>query len=207
MHSTLDNIKKGKVIAVIRGDSASKVIKAVDALVEGGVTLIEVTFTNETPLKIIEACSAKQGVFIGAGTVLTLQEAKDAVSAGAKYLVSPCTVPEIVTWAADNNILATPGVFTPTEVYNALQLGANVIKLFPGSTGGIGHMKSLLGPFPKLSIIPTGGVDKNNINDWIKAGAIAVGLGTNLVSNDMIAIEDYDTIRANAAEIMNVLKG
>lgn len=207
MEETIKKIGEKKVIAVIRGDSADKVIKAVDALVEGGVSLIEITFTNQDPLRIIETCARRDDAVVGAGTVLSLKDAKDAVAAGAKFLVSPCLIPEIVTYGAENNVLVTPGVFTPTEAFQALSLGAKVLKLFPGSIGGPDHIKALRGPFPGTKIIPTGGVDKGNIKDWFAAGALAVGLGTNLVSKDAIAKEDYAVITARAREIMALVEG
>jgi len=205
MENTIQQIKNGKIIAVLRGDSAEKVIKTADALVAGGVHLIEVTFTNETPLKIIEACADKEGMIVGAGTVLSLEDAKNAVAAGAKFIVSPCLVPEIISWGNDQNILVMPGVFTPTEVFQAMKLEAKVFKLFPGSTGGLGHMKSLKGPFPGIKIVPTGGVDKNNMKDWFAAGALAVGLGSNLAPADAIKREDYAGIQALAAEMIGSL--
>lgn len=205
MENIIKLIKHGKIIAVLRGNSTEKVIRTVDALIDGGVNLIEVTFTNEAPLRIIEKCAGCDDIVIGAGTVLNLKDAKDAVAAGAKYIVSPCLVPEIVTWGNDNNILVMPGVFTPTEVYQAMRLETKVYKLFPGSTGCIGHMKSLRGPFPGINIVPTGGVDRNNIREWFAAGAMAVGLGTNLAPKESIAREDYASIRTLAVEIMSLL--
>lgn len=202
MHSTIGHIASGRIIAVIRGDSTEKVIRTVDALAEGGITLMEITFTNDNPLKIIEACTQREGILVGAGTVLSASDTRDAISAGARFIVSPCTVPEVIEAGFNANVPVTPGVFTPTEVYNALALGVEVLKLFPGSIGGIGHMKALKAPFPDLKIIPTGGVDKNNAKEWLKAGALAIGVGANMVPKDAIAAEDYDRIRCLAEEMV-----
>lgn len=194
-----------KIIAVLRGDSAEQVIQAVDALAAGGISLIEVTFTNENPLRIIEKCNEDPNLLVGAGTVLSLKDAREAVEAGAKYLVSPCLIPEIVKFGIEKDILVLPGVFTPTEVFQALQLGAKALKLFPGNLGGPQYIKSLKSPFPGIQIVPTGGVDKTNIQEWFSAGALAVGLGANLAPREAIARDDYETLTFRAKEIMTII--
>ncbi len=196
----LEIIHKAKIIAVVRGDSTAKVLKAVDAIVDGGVSVIEITFTNEDPCKLIECNTGKSDRIVGAGTVLNVNQAKSAVAAGAKFIVSPCIVPEVINYCLNEGVLVLPGVFTPTEVYTALQLGAQVLKLFPGSIGGIEHMKTLKGPFPNIKIVPTGGVDKTNIAKWLQAGALAVGLGSNLAPKNLIDAEDHEGLKQLAAE-------
>ena len=197
---TIEKIRESKIIAVLRGDSTAKVLKAVDALLDGGVSIIEITFTNEDPCKLIKLNSNKIDRVVGAGTVLSLEQAKMAISAGAGFIVSPCIVPEVIEYCLSEDILVLPGVFTPTEVHTAMSLGAEVLKLFPGSTGGVEHMQALKGPFPKIKIVPTGGVDKTNISKWLSSGALAVGLGSNLAPKKMIAEEDYEGLRQQAME-------
>lgn len=202
----LERICSEKIIAVLRGESTVKVLKAVDAIVDGGVSVVEITFTNEDPCKLIECNAEKSDRLVGAGTVLSLENAVDAVSAGAQFIVSPCTIPEVINYCLEKDVLVMPGVYTPTEVYKAMSMGVQVLKLFPGSSGGIGHLKALRGPFPKANFVPTGGVDKSNINNWFAAGARAVGLGSNLAPINMINEENYIGISTLVQNVVTALE-
>ena len=206
MHPTTELIAKKKIIAVLRGDSTAKVIRAVEALVEGGVTCIEITYTTKDPLKIMEHFADRDDLLLGAGTVLSPQAGRDAINAGAKFLVSPCLIPEVVTLGREIDVPVMPGVITPTEAFQAMSLGAEVLKLFPGSIAGPDYVKALRGPFPGIRLIPTGGVDKSNIADWFKAGVVAVGLGSNLAPKSAIDNEDFDSIRDLAAEVVALVR-
>jgi len=202
---TIQKISEKKIIAVLRGgDSCEKVIGAVEALVAGGISAIEITYTTRNPLEIIKRLAGRKEILLGAGTILNLKDARDAVAAGAEFVVSPCLIPEVIAFGIKKNLLMIPGVFTPTEAYQAMNLGAAVLKLFPGSIGGPEQLKALRGPFPGIQVIPTGGVNKENIRDWFAAGALAVGVGGNLVSKQAIEKEDYELIKRYAAEIVSL---
>ncbi len=202
---TIQKISEKKIIAVLRGESClEKIIGAVEALVAGGISVIEITCTTKNPFEIMRRLAGRKEIIIGAGTILNLKDARDAVSAGAEFLVSPCLIPEVIAFGIKKNLLVMPGVFTPTEVYQAINQGARVLKMFPGSIGGPEHLKSLRGPFPEIQVIPTGGVNKENIQKWFAAGALAVGMGGNLVSKQAIEREDYKSIKRYAAEIVSL---
>lgn len=205
IEETIQKIFEKKIIAVLRSEDCSKkVIGAVEALIAGGISAIEITYTTRNPVEIIKRLAGRKDILLGAGTILNLKDARDAVSAGAEFVVSPCLIPEVVAFGVKNNLLVMPGVFTPTEVYQAINQGARVLKLFPGSIGGPEQLKALRGPFPEIQIVPTGGVNKRNIRDWFAAGALAVGMGGNLISKQAIEKEDYRSIRKRAAEIVSL---
>jgi len=206
MHPTTELISKKKIVAVLRGDSTEKVIKAVEALVDGGVTCIEITYTTKDPLYILRHFAERDDILLGAGTVLSEKAGREAVAAGAKFLVSPCTIPEVIALGQELDVPVLPGVLTPTEAFQAMSLGAEVLKLFPGSVTGPDYVKALRGPFPNMKLIPTGGVDKSNIGEWFRAGVVAVGLGSNLAPKSAIDKEDFGTVRNLAAEIVTLVE-
>jgi len=206
MHPTTELISRKKIVAVLRGDSTEKVIKAVEALVDGGVTCIEITYTTKDPLYILRHFAERDDILLGAGTVLSEKAGREAVAAGAKFLVSPCTIPEVIALGQELDVPVMPGVLTPTEAFQAMSLGAEVLKLFPGSVTGPDYVKALRGPFPNIKLIPTGGVDKSNISEWFKAGVVAVGLGSNLAPKSAIDKEDFGTVRNLAAEIVTLVE-
>jgi len=202
----IEQIKKSKVIAVVRGSSSAKVLKTVNALKQGGVNIIEITFTMADPVGVIKRLSSQKDILLGAGTVLGLKQAEEAVQNGAKFIVSPCTVKDVLKFCLSNNILCMPGIFTPTEAFNAISAGAKILKLFPGSAVGPGYIKALKGPFPDIEIVPTGGVSLSNVKDWFKAGAIAVGMGSNLIPKDAIEKENYAEITKRAKDFVREIK-
>ena len=178
----LGQLREVGVIAVIRAPSAAVAVAAVDALVVGGVTGIEVTFSTPDAADVIATVRGRYGpeVFLGAGTVLTGEQADAAVQAGATFLVSPGTTPPVARALTRTGAAVMLGVLTPSELMTAVDLGADVVKLFPASLGGTGLLRSLRGPFPTVPIMPTGGVNPDNLADWLAAGAIAVGAGSEL---------------------------
>ncbi len=198
----IEHIKKSKVIAVVRGSSSAKVLKTVNALKQGGVNVIEITFTMKDPIGVMRELSSQKDILLGAGTVLGLKQAKEAVQNGAKFVVSPCTVKEVLKFCLNNNILCMPGIFTPTEAFNAISAGAKILKLFPGSAVGPEYIKALKGPFPSIEIVPTGGVNLSNVKDWFKAGAIAVGMGSNLIPKEAVEKENYAEITKRAKDFV-----
>jgi 2-dehydro-3-deoxyphosphogluconate aldolase / (4S)-4-hydroxy-2-oxoglutarate aldolase len=170
------------LLAVVRGESRTAALEVVGALVEGGVRGIEVTFTTPEAPRVIRDLDEEYGehILLGAGTVTTHEHVEQAAEAGATFLVSPGCDPDLLPTLLETGLLALPGVLTPSEVMIARRLGAQAMKLFPGSSGGPSYLKALRGPFPGIMFVPTGGVSLENVADWFAAGAFAVGAGSSL---------------------------
>ena len=180
----IEAIKKEKLISVIRYKDQEKIKKIVDSIVAGGINLIEITMTVQNAIDIIKKLAIKykdSNVIIGAGTVVESQIAQDAIDAGAMFIVSPVLNKDIIKICNEHNILVVPGIATPTEAYEALKSGAAVLKLFPSNAFDPSIIKTYKGPFPNIKLMPTGGINLDNINEWIDNGAIAVGIGGELL--------------------------
>jgi 2-dehydro-3-deoxyphosphogluconate aldolase/(4S)-4-hydroxy-2-oxoglutarate aldolase len=167
------------LLAVVRGDSRAAALEVVGALIEGDVLGIEITFTTPEAPQIIRDLDEEYGdsILLGAGTVTTREQVEQSAEAGATFLVSPGCDPNLLPAMLQTGLLVLPGTLTPSEVMLARGLGAQAVKLFPGSLGGPLYLKALLGPFPSVPFVPTGGVSVGNIVDWFAAGAFAVGAG------------------------------
>ena len=187
-------------VAVVRGDDADEAVKTVDAVIAGGVTGIELTFTVPHADKALDELSEKYGdredVLIGAGTVLDPATARLAIIAGAKFIVSPSFNADVAKICNLYSIPYTPGCFTPTEIQTALEAGVDLVKVFPGSVAGPAMVKALHGPFPPLAIMPTGGVSLDNLETWFDAGVTLVGAGSNLTAAAKTG--DYAGVTATA---------
>jgi 2-dehydro-3-deoxyphosphogluconate aldolase/(4S)-4-hydroxy-2-oxoglutarate aldolase len=181
-------IREGGVVAVARNLSADRVGDVADGLLRGGVRALEITLNDpeeralET-LRVAAGHAAGTDLDIGAGTVLTIDAAERAVDAGARFLVSPHTDAALVEWAVGRGIPCFPGAFTPTEILAAWRAGAAAVKLFPASVAGPAFVREFRGPFPHIPLLPTGGVTADTAPDFIRAGAIAVGLGSWLIGD------------------------
>lgn len=188
------------VLAVLRAPDADAAAAAIDALVRGGVTGIEVTFSTPGAPEVIAAALARHGdaIHVGAGTVLTPSQAREAVDAGAAYLVSPGTVTALITAMQETGAAVMGGALTPSEVMVAADLGIDVIKVFPASLGGPGYLSALRAPFPHLPFMPTGGVNPDNVAAWYAAGAVAVGAGGDLVPGSALKSGNWDEIERRA---------
>lgn len=192
---TLARIQEAGLVAVVRASSMEEAEKITEACIQGGVAAIELTFTVPHAEKLIEALAdhyQKGEIIIGAGTVLDPETARTAILAGAQYIVSPYFDPETVKLCNRYGIPSMPGVFTPTECVRAMECGADVLKIFPGDVAGPAFLKSVLGPLPQALMMPSGGVTVDNVGEWIKAGAIAVGAGGSLTAGAKTG--DYDRI-------------
>ncbi|HWQ91114.1 MAG TPA: bifunctional 4-hydroxy-2-oxoglutarate aldolase/2-dehydro-3-deoxy-phosphogluconate aldolase, partial [Clostridia bacterium] len=179
------------------------------ALREGGVQFIEITMTVPGALDVIEKAVGalrKEGVYVGAGTVLDSETARLAILAGAAYVVSPVVRPEVITTCKRYSIPVMPGAMTPTEVLNAWEAGGDVIKIFPAGVGGPQFFKDLKGPLPHIDLMPTGMVNRETAPKFIQAGACAVGAGTELVGKALIAARDFAKITANAREFITLVR-
>lgn len=175
-------------IAVLRLKESLPLEPAVDALIRGGITVLEVTLTTPNALSSIEAlrksCSAD--ILIGAGSVITEQETHEAASAGANFIVSPITKKEVIHAGHTYGLPVLPGALTPNEVQMAHEYGADMVKVFPAEQLGLDYIRALLAPLPHLKLAPTGGVTPENAGEWIRAGAAAVGLGSALFDSEAI---------------------
>ena len=205
----LAGLKQAGVVAVIRVEEPSGLIEAGRALCAGGLRYIEITLTVPGALGIIEKASsalASDGVVIGAGTVLDAETARAAILAGAGYIVSPVFKPEMVDLCNRYGVVVVPGAMTPTEVLCAWEGGADIVKIFPAGVGGARFFKDLKGPLPQVDIMPTGGVNRQTVVEFIKAGACAVGVGGELIGKGLLASGDYKTITQNAKDFIELVR-
>lgn len=184
------------LVAVIRAKDSSQLVDVARALAAGGCDLIEVTMTTPNALKVIEETSKALGdkVLVGVGSVLDPETARAAILAGAQYVVAPTLNLDVIRLAHRYDKICVPGAFTPTEILTAYEHGADMVKVFPTSVGGADYVKAIKGPMPQIPLIPTGGVDVDNVGTFIKAGASAVGVGGNLVRKDLLAAGDMKGI-------------
>jgi 2-dehydro-3-deoxyphosphogluconate aldolase/(4S)-4-hydroxy-2-oxoglutarate aldolase len=206
--STVTAVRKAGILAVVRAPSADGAIRAVQALVAGGVTGIEITYSTPDVPRVLAALSERHAdaIVLGAGTLLEPRQAEEAVAAGARFLVSPGLDDEVIAAMRSTGAATMAGAITPTEVMRALRLGVDVIKIFPGALVGPGYLKALRGPFPDVPLMPTGGVSAANLAEWLDAGAVAVGAGGELASGADIAAGRWDAIEANAARFAAALR-
>ena len=191
------------IVAVIRIAAADRLRAVVDALAEGGVRALEVTMTVPRALDLIAEIAGRlpQGFVIGAGTVLDAETARLAILSGAQFVVSPVFRRPVVETCHRYDVAAVPGCFTPTEILDAWEAGADVVKVFPATALGPGFFKDVRGPLPQVKLMPTGGVSLDNAGEWIAAGAVAVGVGTALLDAKAIVGGNYAVLTANARRI------
>jgi 2-dehydro-3-deoxyphosphogluconate aldolase / (4S)-4-hydroxy-2-oxoglutarate aldolase len=200
----VQEIESSGVVAVIRLKESGKLRAVVDALMEGGVTALEVTMSVPGAVGLIEglARSLPASFNLGAGTVLDPETARQVILAGAKFIVAPTLNLRTIEMCHRYDVAALPGCFTPTEILTAWQAGADVIKVFPATALGPSFFKDLRGPLPQIKLMPTGGVSLTNAGEWIKAGAVAVGVGTALTDTKAIADGDFKKITENARTVV-----
>lgn len=194
------------MLAVLRGNSSKRVVEASATLIDAGIDIIEVTFTVPGCAEAIQRLKAiRPEALIGAGTVTSLEELSSAVDAGADFIVTPGTTPELLPALAHCGLPFLPGVLTPTEVMTVMAAGAAGVKLFPGSQVGPNGLKALRGPFPDLVAIPTGGVSPSNVVTWFDAGAFAVGAGNDLAPIAAVDAGNHDVLRHRAGDWLAAL--
>jgi 2-dehydro-3-deoxyphosphogluconate aldolase/(4S)-4-hydroxy-2-oxoglutarate aldolase len=194
------------VVAVVRAESADQAIKIAKACAAGGIVGIEITFTVPGAVDIIKALSAEVGndIVIGAGTVLDPETARAAILAGAKYVVSPCLDVDTVRLCNTYDVPCMPGAMTLKEAVDGMRAGADIIKIFPGGLYGPRIIKEFKGPMPQMKMMPTGGVSVDNVGEWIKAGAVAVGVGGALTAGAKTG--DYASITSIGKQLVAAVK-
>lgn len=190
---SVEEIKRRAVVAVIRGASLESIIPIGKALKEGGVTALEITMETPKALAIIEKAADVFGdeLLVGAGTVLDAVTARAAIMAGSRFIFSPTANIETIRITKRYGVISVPGAFTPTEILNAYEHGADVIKVFPAGCVGPGYFKNIAGPLPQIPLMPTGGINLENAKEYMKVGAVAVGVGTSLVDPKRELSETY----------------
>ncbi len=184
-YEVIKRITEGGVVAVVRAETPDDAIEIARACIDGGLPAIEVTFTVPHADKVIESLAhafTEKELIIGAGTVLDSETARIAILAGARYIVSPSFNLETARLCNRYQIPYMPGCMTITEMITAMEHGADIIKLFPGSAFGPSYVKAIKGPLPQVNIMPTGGVSLSNIDEWVKNGVVAVGIGSELTA-------------------------
>ena len=208
--TALDYMKSHCIIAVVRADSGGDdLVRVVEAVVEGGVHCIELTMTTPGALQALElATKVLEGadVLLGVGTVLDAETCRLAILAGAQFVVTPVVAPEVATMARRYGKPVALGAFTPTEILHAWEAGSDVVKVFPSSVGGADYIKAIKGPLPQVPLLPTGGVEVNNVAEFLKAGAFALGVGGNLVSKKLVDAKDYAGLTRNARAFADSVK-
>jgi 2-dehydro-3-deoxyphosphogluconate aldolase/(4S)-4-hydroxy-2-oxoglutarate aldolase len=207
--SLIEQLEQARIIAIIRGIEDDKADAAAQALADGGIVFLEVTLNTDGALNMIARFKEKHGakLRIGAGTVLNLAMAKEAAAAGAEYILSPNLNEEVIYYAQERGIDVWPGTMTPTEIVRAYEAGAPAVKVFPMGSLGVNYLKEIRAPLNHIPMIATGGVDLHNIHEFLNAGAIAVGLGGNLVDKKLVQSGDYAAIELRARAFVDKVKG
>ncbi len=202
-------ILEEKIVAIIRMLDKEEAIEVTEALVKGGIKLIEVTLDSPNSLKTIEALTEKyqnDEVVIGAGTVLDSESARLAIIAGAEFLLSPSLNIDFIKTCNRYDKVAIPGAMTPTEILTAKENGADIIKVFPASNLGSSYIKSIKGPISNINLMATGGISIDNIIEFVESGSDSVGIGSSLVDKKLIKSKNYKELTSKAVEYINRIK-
>jgi 2-dehydro-3-deoxyphosphogluconate aldolase/(4S)-4-hydroxy-2-oxoglutarate aldolase len=196
------------IVAVVRFSDPGPLVEVVRALAAGGVTVAEVTFTVPNALDVIREAKRQLGdrVLLGAGTVLDPETARAAFLAGAEFVVAPCVNTEVIKLCRRYDKLVMPGAFTPTEIVTAWEAGADVVKVFPADIVGPAFFKAMKGPLPQVKLMPTGGVDLTTAAEFLKAGAVCLGVGGQLVDPKAVAAGDFAKITQLAKQYVEIVK-
>jgi 2-dehydro-3-deoxyphosphogluconate aldolase/(4S)-4-hydroxy-2-oxoglutarate aldolase len=203
---TIETILESRLVAIIRLEDLSVAEPITDALLLAGVRALEFTLTNPSAPAVVrkirnthQTIASKKAV-IGIGSVRSLEEAKLAIDSGAQFIVSPITSVQIIDYCKQNRVAVCPGAYTPTEIATCWDAGADIVKVFPARTLGAGYIKDVLAPMPYLKLMPTGGVDLKNIASFFAAGAVAVGIGGQLLDPSAVQNRDWAKLTQTACE-------
>ena len=196
----MEQILTKKIVAVVRLDDYSRAVDVARALAAGGVSILEFTLTGQGAIEAVTATRKALGdaVCVGVGTVLKSEDAAAAIEAGAQFEVTPALRRQVIETCTKRNTLILCGGQTPTELLDAYEAGAEMVKVFPARLGGSKFIRDVLAPLPFLKLVPTGGVSPDNAREFLEAGAVAVGIGGNLVSNKLVAAGAFDQITETA---------
>jgi 2-dehydro-3-deoxyphosphogluconate aldolase / (4S)-4-hydroxy-2-oxoglutarate aldolase len=203
----VESLRRHVVVAVMRAPTPAAALSGVGALVKGGVRALEITYSTPDAASVISRVREEYGdtVVVGAGTVTTAEQVAESAEAGAQFLVCPGTTAAVAAAMRHTGIPFALGALTPSEVMAAVQEGADVVKLFPGSLGGPAYLAALRGPFPDVPLMPTGGVSVENARSWLDAGAICLGAGSDLVSARLLSEGDFDEVTRRAASFVSAV--
>ncbi len=196
------------IVAVVRFADPGPLVEVVRALAEGGVTVAEVTFTVPNAVEVIREAKRQLGdrVLLGAGTVLDTETARSAFLAGAEFVVSPAVNLDVIRMCRRYDKLVMPGAFTPTEILSAWEAGADIVKVFPADVVGPGFFKAVRGPLPQVKLMPTGGVDLTTAADFLNAGAVCLGVGSQLVDPKLVSAGNFAAITELAKKYVDIVR-
>lgn len=214
MKSTIETIKKNKIIAIVRGIDGDHIVDTAKALYDGGIRLMEVTFDQSSPTaeqdtgSAIKAICEVMGdkVCVGAGTVMTTKQVDAAVDAGAKYIISPNINLDVIKRSIKRSAVSMPGAMTPTEIAAAYETGAEFIKLFPANILGTSYIKAIRSPISHIPMLAVGGINANNMLEYMEAGISGVGIGSNIVNKNLVEAEKFEELTALAKEYTQKIK-
>ena len=206
--AVITRIKTEGSVAIIRTDSIERALGAANAVIAGGFRAIEITYSFDGATEAISKLAEvnENDLLVGAGTILNRQQVHAAVGAGARFLVSPCVLPEVIDAAHELQVAIIPGAFTPTEIYTAYSLGADIVKIFPAVRFGPEYLKAVRGPLPHIPIMPTSGVDASNVAEWFRAGAVAVGAVSSVLDPELIQKGEWDALTKRAREFIEAMR-
>ena len=206
--SVIDQVLAKKIVAIVRLDNYDRAVEVARALVEGGVSVLEFTLTGKGANEAIAAVRQNLGdaACVGVGSVLKPEEAHAAIESGAQFVVTPAVRPQVIAACVNRGTLVLSGGFTPTELLEAYEAGSQLVKLFPAQQGGPRYLKDVLAPLPFLKLVPTGGVSAENARDYLGAGAVALGIGGNLIAKQAVASGAFDQITAAAKATVEAIK-
>ena len=209
MDNTIEIISNYGIVPVVQIDRKESALGLAEALIAGGLPCAEITFRTEAAEDSLRIISQKHpGMFVGAGTVLTVEQAKRAVDAGAKFIVSPGLNPKVVTYCLENNIPIIPGVSSPSDIEAAMDLGLSVVKFFPAeASGGMKYLKALAAPYGKMKFLPTGGISAENLNEYLSFGSVIACGGSWMVSPKLINGGDFAAITALTKTAVSAMQG
>ena len=205
--NVLDTINRHKIVAIVRLDDLSAAQHISAALIEGGIRAIEFTLTNPEAVSTIADMRrlVDDSVAIGAGSVISPDQVRAVADAGAQFVVSPVSKQDVIEACLARDLPAMPGAFTPSEIQQAWEWGASVVKVFPANHLGNRYIKDVKAPLPHLRLMPTGGVNADNLRELLDLGAFAVGVGSSLINNEAVADRDWDRLRENARHYVQQL--
>jgi 2-dehydro-3-deoxyphosphogluconate aldolase/(4S)-4-hydroxy-2-oxoglutarate aldolase len=206
--AVLSRIVRSGIVAVVRAESGELLADVAQSLASGGVHAVEITFTVPKAHHVLETVADRLGdrIVLGAGTVLDSETARAAILAGARFIVSPVVKSDVIQTCHRYSAVVIPGALTPTEVLAAWEQGADVVKIFPADVGGPAYLKSLAGPLPHIRLMPTGGVHLGTAADFLRAGSVALGVGSSLVEPAAVQRRDFARIEELARQYASVVK-